>query len=208
MKVWTRITLVTSVVVAIALVVYAATELGRSKSERRRLLEREAREVAETVRTTIEAEGGLLSRERAAALSRRLSRRGSRLNVTVLPATAANEKPPRFARAALDRLDAVIAVKPGEIRTPDESSVIFTVPIRLPDEKADEGFRVVGTVEVETFLGSLDSAWRSDIARILPIFAIILGLMIAAMVVFTRRLVTRPIDKLIAGMDDVAQGDL
>jgi len=207
-KIWTRITLVTSTVVAVALAIYATLDLQRSRSERRRRLESEVREVAYVVRSIVEAEGGPLELARANRIARGLQRPDSYLRIAIIPRATLRDQPPRFSKGELDRLEAFIEVRPEELRTVGENSLVYTVPIRGPEDSADKGYRVIGTVEVERSLEVLDSAWRTDVVRIIPIFASILGLMVAAIVVFTRRLVTHPIDKLIAGIDDVASGDL
>ncbi|MBV8756384.1 MAG: hypothetical protein JO257_03855, partial [Deltaproteobacteria bacterium] len=57
MKVATRITAATAVVVALACAAYAVFDMRSRSAERRAALEREARAVASTLRVTLESQG-------------------------------------------------------------------------------------------------------------------------------------------------------
>lgn len=208
MKIWTRITLVTSAVVAVALGIYAALDLDRSKVERRRLLEGEAAEVARVLRDALESDKEELSTERANRIAKGLRRPDTQLRITVLSRDALTQSPGQYTPDELSRLKNIVELRPTQLRTVGERKLIYSLPIRAPDTSVDDGYQVLGIVEVERPLKELEDGERSDLLRIIPVFAVILGLMITAIVVFTRRLVTHPIDKLISGIDDVASGDL
>ena len=85
---------------------------------------------------------------------------------------------------------------------------IYVVPLRVRAPLSAEDYTVVGSLEVARETAHLDAAFRSDLLRTVPIIALIVGFTVLAMIGLTRSLLTRPVEKLLAGIDDVAQGDL
>jgi signal transduction histidine kinase len=122
--------------------------------------------------------------------------------LTIVPRIALDLAEPGYDRTVLDRLRTMIDATLRELELVRDDVLYYALPIRSPE------FRVTGMIEVSRSIAYLKDAWHEDVIAILPVYGSVLGLMILAIIVFARRLVTRPIDKLIAGIDDVAQGDL
>lgn len=205
MKVGTRITAVTSALVASTLALYAFYDLRDRAQERREQLERETRAQARALRTQIELQGVLDALAQADELSRELSDEVDGMRVLVLPAAAAVGDLPD---AAVERLRDLVQARPGSVSAEDEEEFAFALPLRTAKRTAPDGYEVVGAVEVARSLEPLAAAWRDDLVRTLPLLAIIVALVVTAVMLFTRSQVSRPIEKLLAGIDDVARGDL
>src|SRR2546421_2495671 len=84
MKVATRLTVATAVVVSLASAAYAFYDLRARTAERQVALEREARAVASTLRTSLEAQASAFRAPSDAQL-RELSRSTNGWRVTVIP---------------------------------------------------------------------------------------------------------------------------
>src|SRR5580765_1243520 len=92
MKVATRITMATAVVVALASASYALLDLRSRRSERRAALEREARAVATALRFDVETQPSVFRAPSEATL-RDLSRAAGGWKVTVLPSPRGSGRP-------------------------------------------------------------------------------------------------------------------
>lgn len=205
MKVAARITAATAVVVLLASVLYAFVDLRARRAERRAALEREGRAVATALRYDIEALPSAF-RAPSEATMRELSRAAAGWKVSVLPYNPRQSAPPEGATSAqLRRLNAMVMVpKPGSDL--EAGQLYYDLPIRSASERGGEP-DIVGMLEVARSADAIDptsdDAWR---------LATLLGLVVATTTlmvgVFAMRLVTRPITKLLGGIDDVAKGDL
>src|SRR5215813_2997050 len=110
MKVATRITMATAVVVALASAFYAYLDLRSRRAERRAQLEREARAVATALRYNVETQPSAFRPPSDAAL-RDLSRAAGGWKVTVLISTRGSARPAVDASdAQLRRLNAMVLV--------------------------------------------------------------------------------------------------
>ena len=195
----------TALVVALASVSYAFFDLRSRRDERRSALDREARAVAATLRAGIEAQS-LSFRAPSDALLRELSRAASGWKVTVIPSARAVVPlaAPETA-AQLRRLNAMILVpKPGA--DVDGGQYYYDLPIRgAPDRRGEP--EVVGMLEIARPADIIDST-SEDLQRVVTLVLLIVGITTLMVGVFAMRLVSRPITKLLRGIDDVAKGDL
>lgn len=199
MRVGTRITAATTALVAVSLAVFGLWDLRRQAAERRADQITQARSVARALRATIEAQGAREAVARAAQLSDRLTRSGSGWRVEVVPAAIADRPGDPRAR----RIKTLIEARPTGLVSESDGDLLYTLPLRVPDAKSPDGLAIIGILDVSHPLEGSAAMWRA-----IPLLLVIVGLVVAAVLYFTKRLVTRPIEKLIAGIDDVAQGDL
>jgi signal transduction histidine kinase len=128
--------------------------------------------------------------------------------VAVLPATRAGHPPSVADDAQTHRLRKLLQVRPDELFTEVGDMFVYALPLRAPSPSHPDGYEVVGAVELSRSISNLDRVWWNDLWQTTATLGLIVGLMVLAMVLSTRLLVTQPIGKLIAGIDDVAQGDL
>jgi signal transduction histidine kinase len=199
MRVGTRITAATSVVVAVSLAVFAVVELRRQSRERRAEEIEEARSVARAVRANLETHGVKKSVARAAELSAALSRSDSSWEVSVVPAEVANRPDdPRHRR-----IKTMVEARFSGVVTEVGNTITYSLPLRATNPSSPEGFDVAAVIDVSRTRPAGTELWRA-----IPLLLVIVGLVVVAVLYFTHRLVTRPIEKLLAGIDDVAQGDL
>lgn len=199
MRVGTRITAATSAVVAVSLAVFAVFDLRRQAQERRAGEVDEARAVAKALRASLELQGVTRTIERAEQLSTELTRSGSGWRVEVVPAAVADRTDDPRSR----RIRTIVEARPPGLVSEDDGILTYSVPLRTPNVARPEGFDVAGAIEVSRPRSSGSELWRA-----IPLLLVIVGLVVAAVLYFTNRLVTRPIEKLLAGIDDVARGDL
>lgn len=205
MKVGPRITAVTSALVAGTLAVYAFFDLRDAAHERRERLETETRALASTVRVGLEIQGLDRALSHADDLSRAISNSYQDATIRVLPARAARGD---ATDPAVKRLRDILDARPPSITVDRGDTFTYVLPLREPSLTSPDGYDVAGDVEVARSTAQLDQAWDSDLYRTLPLLAIIVVVVVVAVMVFTRSLVTGPIEKLLAGIDDVARGDL
>ncbi|MEO7732806.1 MAG: HAMP domain-containing protein, partial [Kofleriaceae bacterium] len=205
MKVATRITMATAVVVAIAALSYAVLDLRTRRLERRAALEREARAVATALRFDIETQPSLF-RTASEATMRELMRAASGWKITVLPASRSSKPSAEDAtEAQLRRLNAMVLVpKPGS--DVEGEQYYYDLPIRAASERSAEP-EIVGLLEISKSADVLDST-ADDLSRVATLVLLIVGITTVMVGVFAMRLVSRPITKLLSGIDDVAKGDL
>jgi len=204
-KVGTRITAVTSALVAVILALYAFYDLRNRAEERRERLESETRAQTRALRAQLELQGVTAALSQAAELSETLSEASSGMRVLVLPAAQVRGTAPED---ALDRLHDLVQARPYSVTAEMDGRFAYALPLRRPSRTAPDGHEVAGAVEVALSLAPLREAWRGDLLRTLPLLAVIVAVVVIAVMLFTRSVVTRPIEKLLAGIDDVARGDL
>lgn len=206
MKVATRITVATAIVVAIASAGYALFDLRARTAERSAVYEGEARAIAHTLRVMLEGQGAAF-RIPSEAVRRELSRASGGWRVTVLPPELATSLPsPTISVAQLRRLRTLIEAPGVTFAQLDGEQYSFTVALRPPAARDDER-RLLGMLEIskpaELFETTGDDITRAIVLVVLVVLAttIVVG-------TFASRLVSRPIRKLLGGIDDVAKGDL
>jgi signal transduction histidine kinase len=199
----------TAVVAALASVSYAVLDLRSRRDERRGALEREARAIAMTLRFEVEAQIAAARAPNEPAL-RDLARAAGGWKVWVLPgvralavSTAATAPP--GGDAQLRRLNAMIQVpKPGS--DIEAGQYYYDLPLRgAPDRRGEPA--VIGMLEIAKSAEILDAS-ADDLQRVATLVLLIVGITTVMVGVFAMRLVSRPITKLLRGIDDVAKGDL
>ena len=205
MKVGPRITAVTSALVASTLAVYAFYDLRDGAAERRERLETDTRALASALRGALELRGVAGALAQAAELSEELSSARDHTDVRILVAGAATPDVPEASRR---RLRDLVEARPLSVTDVGDEEMVYALPLRRPSAAAPDGHEVAGAVEVTRSLRPLAVAWREDVLRTLPVLAIIVVLVVVAVMLVARTLVVRPIEKLLAGIDDVARGDL
>lgn len=208
MRVGARITAATSVLLALTLGAYVLVDLRAASSERTEQLERSTVELANSLRVSLESQGVRTVMKNADALSVELSKSSSEWNVRILPRALLKAEPDPTHRARWERLRTIVEVRLPEIVLETDHTLIYVLPLTYPRLDAPDGFAVAGALEVTRSTDRLSQARRADIRRSLLLMGVIIGFTVLAIVLLIRQVITRPIRKLIAGIDDVAKGDL
>lgn len=214
MKIGTRITAATSALVALTLGVYVIIDLRTTASAREGRAIRETREAAHIVRASIESRG-------VASVMREADRVAEEITLATARGVGGNKREPVWRISILPR--SLITKSPSEtdeqiarlkraIRQREYSeaqggSYFYLLPLRVTRLGAPGDYEVEGVLELERDLSKLDTGW-SDVLTALPLLGVIVLLTVFAVSAIVRTSVTRPIEKLLEGVDDVAQGDL
>ncbi len=82
---------------------------------------------------------------------------------------------------------------------------MLALPLRA---QSKDGIEVTGMLELARPVAYLDAAWRGDVWRAIGYVVVIAALTTIAVFLATRSLMTRPMAKLLGGVDEVARGDL
>jgi len=216
MKVATRITVATAVVVLIATSIYAAFDLRARTAERRATLEREAKAVASTLRATFEVNASAF-RAPSDAMLEIMSARTGGWHVTVLPRERAlDPSPGPNASAAQLKLLQVMTELPTLCDTsptacantragPFGTIYFYALPLRV--RTGADTTTIVGMLEISRSAEGL-SVTGDDLLGAIGLVALIVALTTVFVGLVASRFVSRPITKLLSGIDDVAKGDL
>jgi signal transduction histidine kinase len=213
MKVATRITVATTVVVMFASLTYAYFDLRARGVERRAGLEREARAVATTLRAQLESNASAFRAPTDAQL-RDLSARTGSWQVNVLPRERALDPTPSpdASEAQLKLLQTMIEVpelcsnSPTTCAAVRGDTYVFALPLRA--SQLGTGKQIVfGMLELSRPADIL-SVSSGDLGRALALVILIVVATTVVVAALASRLVSRPITKLLSGIDDVAKGDL
>jgi signal transduction histidine kinase len=199
-------TAATSALVAGTLAVYALIDLRRTETERRDRFEEETRTLAHGIRTSLEQVGVEQAIAHRGPLARELSNREARTEVALYASDQLERG--KLPGEAERRLRFLVQARPSHLVSLEAERYVLTLPLREPAPSAPDGLTVVGSLEVSRPLAELSAARRSDLVHTLPVLFVIVALVVIAVMLATRTLVTRPIAKLLSGIDDVAQGDL
>jgi signal transduction histidine kinase len=207
MKVATRITVATAIVVAIASSGYALFDLRERTSERRAAIEREARAIASTLRLALETQASAFRIPSDAQL-RELERDSGGWRVTVIPRELATSLPSATAsEAQLRRLRTLLEV-PGLAFSDLEGDLyFFALALRAARAHQEAPTVVLGMLEIAKPAAALE-ATASDLSRALSLIVLVVLLTTIVVGSLAGRFVSRPITKLLRGIDDVAKGDL
>jgi signal transduction histidine kinase len=204
-KVATRITVATAVVVAIAAALYAVMDLRARAAERRQATEREARAHTATLRYFLETTESKFKPPTEVQL-RELNKTIGGWRVQVIPRTR-QEPSADVTASQLKRLRTLVEV-PG-IPAPadvEDDQYYFDAPL----------LSIAGHEEERVVLGMLEISRPADILettsedRTRAVLLVLLIVTVTTVVVgaLASRFVSRPITKLLSGIDDVAKGDL
>jgi signal transduction histidine kinase len=204
-RIGTRITLTTSLVVTATLAAYAVISVRGQRAELEGQLESHAREIAGPLRVALEARRLTSWPTDATELNPTLGRTADTWRVQLLDATSAPaaDAPPTGA-AQIERLRRLLALRSAVVELGDvggRPTFIYLEPVRGPA-------RIVGAIEVSRDMAFVDSVLAEESLRTIVTTGLLVGLVVLAISISMRRGISRPIDKLIAGIDDVARGDL
>ena len=192
MKVATRITVATAVIVALASAAYALFDLRSRSAEKRDALEREARAVATTLRANLEMQP-----------PQRVPPEIAGWKTTVIPSSRATEAnngglSPRQLRWLLNM--------PNRFSDVEAGTFYFAVPLRAPSPVGEQP-ETTGMLEISRTSEAL-AMTADDYARAAALVLLIVIVTTLVVGALASRLVSRPITKLLRGIDDVAKGDL
>ena len=206
MKVATRITAATAVVVAFACAAYAGFDMRSRSAERRAALEREARAVASTLRITLES-GASAFRAPSDAQLDNLSRSTGGWKVIVIPRSREGEPvSPDLNGRERTWLRLMVDAPTMRYSDVDGDTYAYALALRAAGANGEEP-QTMAMLEITKSADELETT-TGDLVRA----AILVGLiaLVTTLVVgwLASRLVSRPITKLLRGIDDVAKGDL
>jgi signal transduction histidine kinase len=200
MKVATRITAATAVVVALACAAYAFFDLRSRAAERKNALEREARAVASTLRVQLESQ----PRPSDAQL-KDLSRAGWK--VTVVPRARADESnAPDLSPRERTWLRTMLGEPSMRYSEVDGDKYAYALALRAAGKDGEEP-QTLAMLELTRTSDVLEMT-TDDFVRagvLIGLIALVTTLVVGLL---ASRLVSRPITKLLRGIDDVAKGDL
>jgi signal transduction histidine kinase len=208
MKLAGRITLTASVIVAVTLGVYAFVTARNQEAEVRDQVARDAVRLAASFRAALESEdlSKLDWEPRGAVLSQGLARSGLPWRVVLLDARSApSEALPPGQDPTLERLWRLLVIRTAIVddgaRLRGRPAYVHLEPLRVPSAQSMDGYRIVGAIELTRQLD--DETDNLLLQLYLPL------LLIGGLLVFgVYQSASRPIRQLIAGIDDVARGDL
>jgi signal transduction histidine kinase len=207
-KVATRITVATAVVVAFASAAYAYFDLRARSNERIELLGREARAIANTFRSILEAQGSGFRIPSDAQLEQ--WRATSGWKVVVVPrARAETVAGPEVASRQIGWLRTMIELPSKTFSEPIADTYYHATAIRATTLANDDpSAPKVVTLAMLELSKSTDVLTKDDLGRALALILLIVVVTTLMVGAIASRLVSRPITKLLSGIDDVAKGDL
>jgi len=203
-----KITVAATALMALTVGVYAFLDLRADAARRHRDIETDARELAMTLRASIEARGVVDVLLEANDVSEAISRAGTPWSAAILPRSLATHPVPAAETRQVERLKTILEVRLPELIDDEGDHYVLAVPLRVPSLKSPEGFEIAGSLEVSRSTANLGPAFRADLLRTIPLLILIVGTTGLAVWGLTRSLVSRPIEKLVGGIDEVAKGDL
>jgi signal transduction histidine kinase len=205
-KVATRITVATAVVVMLASAAYAYFDLRDRATERRAALQDEARAVAGTLRFSLEAQASAFRAPSDAQL-RDLSRSTAGWRVSVIPRAAA-ETGVGISPRQLGWLRTLLDVPSRSWEGTEGDTYYYAVALRgAPQDAHPNEPSVLAMLEIGKSSDVLYTT-GGDFWRAAALILLIVFVTTAMVGMLASRLVSRPITKLLRGIDDVAKGDL
>ncbi len=208
MKVGAKITVAATALMTLTVGAYAFLEVRADASRRRKDIETEARELATTLRASIEARGVVDVLLEADDVADAISRAGTPWQAEILPRSMATGPVPDGKIHQVERLRTILEVRLPELIDDSDDRYVHAVPLRVPSLKSPEGFEIAGSLEISRSTSQLGPALRADLLRTIPLIFLIVGSAGFAVWFLTRSLVSRPIEKLVGGIDEVVKGDL
>ena len=136
-----------------------------------------------------------------------LSRASGGWKVMVVPRARASELPSEELSAEqLKRIRTLLEVPQLAFSDVEGDSFYYAVPLRLASPREDERL-VMGMLEISRSADVL-STTSGDVSRAVLLVLLIVVVATVSVAAVASRLVSRPIKKLLSGIDDVAKGDL
>jgi signal transduction histidine kinase len=204
LRIGTRITVTTSLLVAATLGVYGIVTLRSRQAELEAQTERQTREIAVALRVGIQARLTGNWEADAPALNEGLHRAGLPWEIALLDGT----RPPA-ASAQGERLSRLLTARAplSEVANVDGRRLfVHLEPIWMAVPGAPD--RLMGALEVARDLAFVDRATSEEALRIGGSLIVLVMVLVLVVLYSTRRQIGKPIDKLLAGIDDVTKGDL
>jgi signal transduction histidine kinase len=202
-RVTPRITIASGLIVAVVLGAWGYFDHRAKQRNRSQAVEREARAIASAVRVTLESGRSWLDHPRET--SRELSRALAPWTVTVAKLDLGDLE---LTPAQRHRLQAFAEAPKFSVATYEDRSYVVALPIRRPAPTIPDGTSVIGMVEVSRSVAFLDAAARDDLAQAGLLVILVVGLTTLAVGYLAVTLMSRPVAKLLRGVDEVARGDL
>jgi len=202
-KVTPRITIATGLIVAVAVGTWSYFDLRSAQKARRQSLEHEGRTVALGLRGTLEGHGesGLSNLPEA---SRTLSQALAPWRVVV--ATFAHDE--ELTEPGRRRLASFQEAPTLTFAAYEDDAYLVALPLRRPADNPQDPPEVLGLVEVSRPAAFLDDQASDDLLKAALLVALVTGLATFAVGYLASSLMSRPVSKLLRGIDDVAKGDL
>jgi signal transduction histidine kinase len=212
MRLATRITLTMSVLVVLTLGILGMVIQRNQRNERLEAVGRDAAILAAALRASVDVAkfGELDLNERAASLNRGLQRAGLSWRVALLDAHDAPAPGvtltgnPSFARLG-KLLTLRTAIVDENARVNGKPAYVHLEPLKRQGY-GPEGYVIVGAIELTHELG--EDPVLTEVSDVWPPLGLIALVLVVAVYFTAARSIGRPIKKLIAGIDDVARGDL
>ena len=132
MQVGTRITLATSALVTVTLGVYAFFDLRASHNQRRANIEDEARNVALSLRASLETRSLEDIMERAPAIAKHLAKSANDWQLEILPASSLTDPTIKQMPARYKRMQTLIDLPDVHLMTEEEDVLIYSIGLRAP----------------------------------------------------------------------------
>lgn len=196
MKVATRITVATAVVVALASAGYALFDLRARSAERTEQLEREAKAVAGTLRWNLEGQSSAF--RIPSDLEGRQLRPGG-WTIKVVPRSRKDEPAsPELTVRELRWLNTLIELPDSRFDENVDDTYYYAIALR-------SGATALAMLEISK---GADVLTIDDLFRAIALIVLIVAVTTLMVGALASRLVSRPITKLLSGIDDVAKGDL
>ncbi len=202
MNVATRITVATAVVVALASAAYAYFDLRARRSERIESLKTEAKAVAYTLRPIMEQPGSMYRKPSETQLKD--WRTSSGWTVTVIDKVFAEVPNPMVSRRQLGWLRTMIDLPTFWSEATEGDTYYYAIALRVRSDDPEKP-TTTGMLELSK---STDVLTGGDIGRAITLIVLIVAVTTLMVGALASRFVSRPITKLLRGIDDVAKGDL
>ncbi len=200
-KVATRITVATAVVVALASAAYAYFDLRARRSERIEQLEREARFVANALRQQLKIQGATFRPASEAQLD---LARETGWHVEVIPKIRAEDAGGGLTTRQLGWMRTMIEVPEQRFAANVGDTYYYAVSLYVTGGEPKK-ITTIGMLEISK---PNDVLTGGDLGRALALVVLIVTVTTLMVGALASRLVSRPITKLLRGIDDVAKGDL
>jgi signal transduction histidine kinase len=183
--------------------VYALFDVRERTGERRQALEHEARAIASTLRLLLEGQVRLPTE----AQLRELGRDTGGWRVAVIPRELVTALPSEtLSESQRKRLRTMVDVPGFTFSEIEGDHYVFALALRALSAHEEQRI-VLGMIELSTPTRAFE-ATAGDLSRALILVVLVVLLTTIVVGVVAGRFVSRPITKLLSGIDDVARGDL
>ncbi len=211
-KVALRLTLATGVFVLVASSAYAFFDVRGRSRERRSAMEREAKAVAASLQVGLEHIPETVLRAPPASLVADLNRSVNNWRIDVVVQDRAGVETGNRETDRQNRwMRSFLEIPKLAILDDDSQRLYHAVSLHAPSvvrRVGDSGLEVVAMLEISRTLDGLSDAARADLWRAIALILVVTTMTTLAMGVLARNVISRPIAKLLRGVDDVAKGDL